>query len=133
MAESLRGPATAEVRAADYHVTFALLYVSKSILQLENLITVLALDSNLVNDVIEIPILLLRDELALALAALGAALVKPLLDAIAMEDLLAVAALHGAERDAQADGTDERVDETSVLLLNILFSEPIRLLQHVLD
>ena len=57
----------------------------------------LALDSNLVNDVIEIPILLLRDELALALAALGAALVKPLLDAIAMEDLLAVAALHGAE------------------------------------
>lgn len=94
MAESLRGPATAEEWAPDYHVTFALLDVSKSILQLENLITVLALDSNLVNDVIEIPVLLLRDELALALAALGAALVEPLLDAIAVEDLLAVAALH---------------------------------------
>jgi len=49
--------------------------------------------ANLVNDIIEVSVLLFRVELALALAAFGATLVQPLLDAISMEDLLAVAAL----------------------------------------
>jgi len=39
-----------------------------------------------------------------------------------MEYLLAVLALDGSERDAEANGTDERVDKTPVLLFNILFT-----------
>ena len=128
------GRATAAVeRASDDHVVLALFDVSEPVLQLENLLTVPALNPDLINDVVEVPVLLLRVELVLALAALGPSLVEPLLNAVAVEDLLAAAALHRAERDAQADGTDERIDEPAVLLLNILFSKSVRLLKHKLD
>lgn len=50
-----------------------------------------------------------------------------------MENLLTVFALNGAERNAEADRTDKRVNETSVLLLDILLAQALRLLQHVLD
>lgn len=50
-----------------------------------------------------------------------------------MENLLTVFALNGAERNAEADRTDKRVNETSVLLLDILLAQALRLLQHVFD
>jgi len=50
-----------------------------------------------------------------------------------VENLLTVFALNGAERNAEADRTDKRVNETSVLLLDILLAQALRLLQHVLD
>lgn len=50
-----------------------------------------------------------------------------------MENLLTVFALNGAERNAEADRTDKRVNETSVLLLDIFLAQALRLLQHVFD
>ena len=52
------------------------------------------LDTDLVDDVIEVSVLLFRMELTLALAALRATLVQPLLYAVPMKDLFAIAALH---------------------------------------
>ena len=53
-----------------------------------------ALYTNLVYNVIKVAVLLLRVELAFALTTLGAALVEPLLDAVSVENLFAIAALH---------------------------------------
>ena len=91
------------------------------------------LDSYLIDDVIKVSVLLFRMELTLALAALRATLVQPLLYAIPMEDLLAIAALYRTERYAEADGADKGVDEPTVLLFDILFAEPVRLFQHELN
>ena len=90
------------------------------------------LDSYLIDDVIKVSVLLFRMELTLALAALRATLVQPLLYAIPMEDLLAIAALNRTERYAKAYGADKGVDEPTVLLFDILFAEPVRLFQHEL-
>ena len=94
MAEGLRRSATAQERTAYDHVTLALFHVCKSVLQLEYLVAMTTLDTDLVDDVIEVSVLLFRMELTLALAALRATLVQPLLYAVPMKDLFAIAALH---------------------------------------
>ena len=71
LAESLCCATAAEEGAAYYHVTLTLLNVRKSVLQLEYLVAMAALDSDLIDDVIEVSVLLFRVELALALAALA--------------------------------------------------------------
>ena len=64
--------------------------MSESVLQLIDLVTVSALNSDLIDDVVEVTILLLRDERHLALATLHATLLEPLRDAIFVENLFAV-------------------------------------------
>ena len=54
---------------ADDHVVLARLHVIEPILQLKNLVTVSALYSDLVNDIVQVSVLLLGLEWILALAA----------------------------------------------------------------
>lgn len=61
-------------------------------------------------------------ELAQALAAFWATLIKPLLNTVPVEDLFAIAALDWAERNTEADGADKGIHEAPVLLFNILFA-----------
>ncbi len=65
----------------------------ESILELENLHAVSALDSDLIYDVVQITVLLFWDKSTLTLTAFGAALGEPLLDALFVEYLFALAAL----------------------------------------
>lgn len=123
LAERLCGSTAAAEWTSDYHVTFALFHVGESVLQLEYLLAVAAFYANLVDDVIQVSVWLFWVELAFALTAFWAALVQPLIDAISMENLLAIAALNWlAEWDTQADWTNERVNESAVLLLYILLT-----------
>ena len=133
LAESLRGAAGAHEGTADNHVAFTLLHVGESVLQLKYLIAMPALDPYLVNNIVEVPVLLFRVKHTLALAALGAALVQPLLDAIPMEYLLAIAALHRPKRYTQANRANEGVHEASVLLFDVFFAQPIALFEHKFD
>ena len=94
LAEGLGCTTAAKEWTADDHVTLALFNMCESVLELENHIAMAAFYSNLVYDVIEVTILIFRNELALALATFRATLVEPLLYTVAMEDLFAVAALH---------------------------------------
>ena len=94
LTKGLSSAAAAEKWTADNHVILALLYMRKSVLELKYLIAMAALDSNLVDNVIEVAVLIFRVKWSLALAAFGTTLVKPLFDAVTMENLLAVAALH---------------------------------------
>ena len=79
--------------AAYNHEVFTLLYVCKPVLQLKDLVAEAALDPDLVDDIVEVPVLLLWLESFLALTALGASLSQPLGDAASVEYLLAGAAL----------------------------------------
>ena len=94
LTKSLGCAAAAEKWTADNHVTLALLYVRKSVLELKYLIAMAALYSNLVDDVIEVTVLVFCVKQTLALAAFRTTLVKPLFYAVTMENLFAVAALH---------------------------------------
>lgn len=69
----------------------------ESVLQLKDLITVSALDPDLINNVVQVSVLLLRLERCHALTALCTALGQPCLNAVLMEDLLAAATLDRAE------------------------------------
>ena len=64
--------------------------MGESVLQLVYLVTMSALYSNLVNDVVQVSILFLRLEWHLALATLHTSLLKPLCDTIFVENLFAV-------------------------------------------
>ena len=68
--------------------------------QLKYLLAVGALYPDLVYYVVQVAVLLLWNERRLALAALGAALGEPLLDALLVEDLFAVATLDCPVSDA---------------------------------
>lgn len=133
LAEGLRGAARAHEGTADHHVAFTLLHVGESVLQLKYLIAVPALDPYLVNNIVKVPVLLFRVKHTLALAALGAALVQPLLDAIPMEYLLAIAALHRPKRYTQANRANKGVHEASILLLYVFLPQTIALFQHEFD
>ena len=133
LTEGLCGAAGAHEGTADNHVAFTLLHVGESVLQLKYLIAMPALDPYLVNNIVKVPVLLFRVKHTLALAALGAALVQPLLDAIPMEYLLAIAALHRPKRYTQANRANEGVHEASVLLLHVFLAQPIALFEHKFD
>lgn len=94
LVERLVGVRGALEGAPSHHEAAALLHVRKTILQGENLVAVATVDPDLVNDVVQIPVLLLVHKRLLALAAPGAALGKPLLNAAAMENLFASTALN---------------------------------------
>ena len=130
LAERLRGATGAHEGTADHHVAFTLLHVGESVLQLKYLIAVPALDPYLVNNVVKVPVLLFRVKHTLTLAALRTTLVQPLLDAIPMEYLLAIAALHRPKRYTQANRANKGVHEASILLFNVFFAQPIALFQH---
>ena len=124
---------TCRERTPDNHVVRALRDMSESVLQLIDLVTVSALNSDLIDDIVEVTILLLRDEGHLALATLHATLLEPLCDAIFVENLFAVWALDRAVWNAEADWTHEWIYEPSVLLLDVFLAETVRLLKHVFD
>ena len=94
LTEGLGCAAAAEKWASDNHVTLALLYMRKSVLKLKYLVAMAALYSNLVDNVIKVAVLIFGVKWTFALAAFRTTLVKPLFDAVPMENLLAVAALH---------------------------------------
>ena len=94
LAERLGRATAAKEWTPDNHVALTLSYMRESVLELEYLIAMAAFYSNLVYDVIEIAILIFRNELALALATFRATLVEPLLYTGPMEDLFAIGALH---------------------------------------
>lgn len=75
LSECLSRTAGAHERTTDDHITLTLFDVGEPILQLEYLIAVSALYANLINDIVEISVLLLRVKHILTLAALGATLV----------------------------------------------------------
>ena len=130
LTECLGCAAAAEKWTSNNHVTLALLYMRKSVLKLKYLVAMAALYSNLVDNVIKVAVLIFGVKWTLALAAFRTTLVKPLFDAVPMENLLAVAALHWAERDAQADWANKRVHKSSVWFLYVFLTQPVGLLQH---
>jgi hypothetical protein len=79
--------------AAYNHEVFALFHVSKSVLQLEDLVAKAALNPDLVYNIVEVSVLLLWLEGALALTTLRASRSQPLGDAASVKNLLAGAAL----------------------------------------
>ena len=131
--EGLCGARRAHKRAADNHVAFTLHNVIEPILQLEHLAAMSALNSDLIDDVVQIAVLFFWNKWAFTLAAARATLSKPLSDTLFVENLFTIAALDRAERDTQTDWTYKRVDKTPILLFNVLFAEFVGLVEHVLN
>lgn len=131
--EGLCGARRAHKRTPDNHVAFTLHHVIEPILQLEHLAAMPALNSDLIDDVVQIAVLFFWNKWAFTLAAARAALGKPLGDTLFVENLFTVAALNRAERDTQTDWAHKRVDKTPILLLNVLFAEFVRLVEHVFN
>ena len=75
LAEGLRCAACTHEGTTNNHVAFALFDMCEPVLQLKYLIAMPALDPDLIDNVVEVSVLLLRVEHTLALTTLGATLI----------------------------------------------------------
>ena len=106
--------------------------MGEPILNLEDLFAEAAFDPDLVYNVVKVPVLLLWLEKALTLTALRASLSQPLGYAASVEDLFTGAALDRTCWNAKTNRTDEWVNESPILFLDVFFAKPIGFLQHEL-
>ena len=98
--ECLRRRRGAVHGASQHFRALAVFDMVEPVRQLKYLLAVGALYPDLVYYIVQVAVLLLWNERRLALAALGAALGEPLLDALLVEDLFAVATLDCPVSDA---------------------------------
>ena len=90
-----------------------------------------AFNPDLIDYIIQISVLFLRLKWLFAIAARRITSRQPLLNTVSVEYLLAIATLNRSYRNTETYRADKWVYKSTVHLLDIIFTEAIRFLEHI--